>query len=97
MRPRQVYFMLGTDDPYWKQIASEKTVAIYPAAAVRPQQGQDHPHGRARARLGDGVLKESRAMDRVNEVTKDAFDALIQIRNLHDGGLRARPRCSMRG
>ena len=28
-------------------------------------------------------------MDRVNEVTKDAFDALIQIRNLHDEGLLA--------
>ena len=29
VRPRQVYFMLGTDDPYWRQIATEKTVAIY--------------------------------------------------------------------
>jgi type VI secretion system protein ImpK len=28
-------------------------------------------------------------MDRVNEVTKDSFDALIQIRNLHDEGLLA--------
>jgi len=29
VRPRQVYFMLGTDDQYWRQIATEKTVAIY--------------------------------------------------------------------
>jgi type VI secretion system protein ImpJ len=29
VRPRQVYFMLGTNDEYWRQIATEKTVAIY--------------------------------------------------------------------
>jgi type VI secretion system protein ImpJ len=29
VRPKQVYFMLGTDDPYWRQIATERTVAIY--------------------------------------------------------------------
>lgn len=29
VRPRQVYFLLGTDDPYWRAVATERTVAIY--------------------------------------------------------------------
>lgn len=29
VRPKQVYFMLTIEDPYWRQIATEKTVAIY--------------------------------------------------------------------
>ena len=29
VRPKQVYFMLGTDDPHWRAIATERTVAIY--------------------------------------------------------------------
>ncbi|MCA9704630.1 MAG: type VI secretion system baseplate subunit TssK [Myxococcales bacterium] len=29
VRPKQVYFMVRTDDRYWQQIVSEKTVAIY--------------------------------------------------------------------
>ncbi|HWB82217.1 MAG TPA: type VI secretion system baseplate subunit TssK [Nannocystaceae bacterium] len=29
VRPRQVYFMLTTTDEYWRQIATERTVAIY--------------------------------------------------------------------
>ncbi len=29
VRPKQVYFLLTVEDPYWRQIATEKTVAIY--------------------------------------------------------------------
>ncbi|MEM9461777.1 MAG: type VI secretion system baseplate subunit TssK [Myxococcota bacterium] len=29
VRPKQVYFMVRTDDRYWRQILTEKTVAIY--------------------------------------------------------------------
>ncbi|MEM6292931.1 MAG: type VI secretion system baseplate subunit TssK [Myxococcota bacterium] len=29
VRPKQVYFMLGTSDTYWRAVAGERTVAIY--------------------------------------------------------------------
>ncbi len=29
VRPKQVYFMLGTDDTYWRSVSGERTVAIY--------------------------------------------------------------------
>ena len=29
IRPRQVYFMIATDDPHWREILNERTIAIY--------------------------------------------------------------------
>lgn len=40
VRPKQVYFMLGTDDPYWRSIATEKTVAIYLPPPFDPSKAQ---------------------------------------------------------
>ena len=40
VRPKQVYFMLGTDDAYWRAIATEKTVAIYLPPPFDPSKAQ---------------------------------------------------------
>lgn len=40
VRPKQVYFILRTDDPYWRSIASERTVAIYLPPPFDPQKAQ---------------------------------------------------------
>jgi type VI secretion system protein ImpJ len=38
VRPKQVYFMLATEDPYWRGVTSEKTVAIYLPPPFDPSQ-----------------------------------------------------------
>lgn len=40
VRPKQVYFLLNLDDPYWRAIATEKTVAIYLPPPFDPSKAQ---------------------------------------------------------
>lgn len=40
VRPKQVYFLLNIDDPYWRAISTEKTVAIYLPPPFDPSKAQ---------------------------------------------------------
>lgn len=40
VRPKQVYFLLNLDDPYWRAISTEKTVAIYLPPPFDPTKAQ---------------------------------------------------------
>jgi len=40
VRPKQVYFLLNLDDPYWRAISSERTVAIYLPPPFDPSKAQ---------------------------------------------------------
>jgi type VI secretion system protein ImpJ len=40
IRPRQVYFMIATDDPHWREILNERTIAIYLKPPYDPRRAR---------------------------------------------------------
>lgn len=40
IRPRQVYFMVTTDDPHWREILNERTIAIYIKPPYDPRRAK---------------------------------------------------------
>ena len=40
VRPKQVYFLLGMTDAYWRAIATERTVAIYLPPPFDPSKAE---------------------------------------------------------
>ena len=83
VRPRQVYFMLATDDQYWRRSRPRRRWRSTCRRRSIPARPRSCSWACPSAPQAQGVRP---LMERVNEVTKDCFNALVQIREPADEG-----------